>query len=116
MPPGPSTTAADIVLTAWAGTYKWISLHTADPGNTGGFEVGGGGYARQLITWPTAAGGLITWTGTLTFGVPICTVLYFGAWSASTGGTWGDGQLLAAPRPFTAAANCVLTRLVLTAA
>jgi hypothetical protein len=34
-----------------------ISLHTADPGETGASEVAGGSYARQAITWTAPVAG-----------------------------------------------------------
>ena len=111
---GIGVATANAQLNNFAATYKWISLHTADPGNNGGFEVGYGPTGRQQVTWPAAAGGQIAWTGSILIPIPnALVVLYFGIWSAQNGGVWGDGQLLAAPRVFTAAGNCQLTAITL---
>lgn len=112
--PGIGVTAANGQLNTFAATYKWISLHTADPGNTGAFEVPYGSTGRQQVTWPAASGGQIVWTGSILIPIPSAlTVLYYGIWSLQTGGVWGDGQLLAAPRVFTAAGSCKIARIVL---
>ena len=74
-------------------TTCYVSLHTADPGNTGAAEIVGGAYARQgpvaftnvganptiahntaIVTFPTASA---AW-GLLTF---------FGLWNAASAGT-----------------------------
>ena len=81
-------------------TTAYVSLHTADPGNTGTSEVSGSAYARfgpvafanagnnptvasnsAIVTFPAATG---SWG----------TVLYFGIWTAATGGNFlGSGAL-----------------------
>lgn len=46
-----------------AGTNRYISLHTGDPGTTGANEATGGSpaYARKLTTWAAGASdGLVT--------------------------------------------------------
>lgn len=72
----------------WPGG-TWISLHTADPGDTGANEVVGGSYARQPIAWSTATGrstsnsATVTWTG-----LPaIPSMAYCCIWTAVSGGS-----------------------------
>ena len=98
---GLSSSGEAAVLTPLT-TTAYVSLHTADPGNTGASEVSGGAYARQgpiaftnagsqptvasnsaILTYPaaTAAWGTIGW---------------FGVWTALSGGTFqGSGALTA---------------------
>jgi hypothetical protein len=109
---GMSTTAANALLNTWGSTYHWVSLHTADPGTTGANEVNTSGYVRQSITWPAAASSQMVWTGSISFTISSAlTVVYWGLWSASTSGTWGDGQVLGVARTFGSAATLTLTRL-----
>lgn len=69
-----------------------MSLHTADPGNTGANEVSGGSpaYARKTIAWNAASGANKTRTATtITFDVPSgATISHFGIWSGSTFQAW----------------------------
>jgi hypothetical protein len=86
-------------------TNAYVSLHTADPGNTGANEVVGGGYARQgpvafanagqnptvasntaIITYPAA---------TANYG----TISYFGLWTAATGGNFLGSGAVTLPIP-----------------
>lgn len=95
----------------------YLSLHTADPGGTGGSEATGGSpaYARQLNVWGTAAGGVCT-GAQLTFQVPPGTYGYYGFWSAATGGTWlGGGALDVAQSPSTQAVLQVTPKVTVTA-
>ena len=87
-----STSGETTVLTALLAS-RFVSLHTASPGNTGASEVTGGAYARQSATFtqagnnPTVASnsGIITYpTATASWG----TVTHFGLWSAASGGTF----------------------------
>ena len=84
-------------------TTCYVSLHTADPVDTGGSEVSGNGYARQgpvtfanagsnptvasnsaIVTYPAATG---AW-GTIT---------HFGTWDAATAGNFrGSGAVTTA--------------------
>jgi hypothetical protein len=64
----------------------------SDPGtgtNSTGTEATGGSpaYARQAVTWGTAASGQKSNTGTLTLDVPAGTYGFFTLWNASTGNT-----------------------------
>lgn len=91
------TTNADTMLDAAPcvpSTTYYLSLHTADPGTTGAHEVTGGSYARQAITFGSAASGSQASTDSQSFtGMPAeaggCP--YFGVWSASTSGTFECG-------------------------
>lgn len=63
----------------------YISLHTADPGETGANEVAGGSYARQAGSFGNAAAGAVTTTATIDFtGMPSATLTHVGVWSSST--------------------------------
>ena len=87
--PAAETIALNAVL-----SNVFVSLHTADPGNTGASEVSGGAYARQGPTAFTNSGGdpttaahtaIITFpTATASWG----TVAFFGLWTAATGGVF----------------------------
>lgn len=85
------------------GTYNstatHVSLHTADPGETGTSEVTGGSYGRQSAAFGAAAGGTTSNTGTLSFTtMPAVTVTHVGIWDASTGGNFLIGGALTASR------------------
>jgi hypothetical protein len=65
----------------------FVSLHTADPGETGGNEVTGGSYARQPATFDPASGGVLKNDTDLTFlAMPACTVTHVGIWDIGAGG------------------------------
>lgn len=71
-----------------------ISLHTADPGDTGASEVTGTGYARQAVTFAAASGGERVGSAS-DFTVPASTTIrYLGFWTAATGGTFKGGFIL----------------------
>lgn len=90
-------------------TAIYVSLHTADPGDTGGNEVTGGGYARQAVTFNAASGGTIanaasiTWNATANWG----TVTHFAVWDAATAGNMLASGALSASK--TVNANDSLT-------
>lgn len=78
-------------------TTVYLSLHTADPGETGSNEATGGSYARQSAAWNSASSGSATNSGTVTFSaMPAGTWTHFGIWDASSTGNflWG-GSLTA---------------------
>ncbi len=90
MPIGASLSAS-ILAAQLAGST--VSLHTADPGNTGASEAAGGAYARQAAAWSTNAGtGASTNSGVIRFeGLPAGT---YAGWGVRTsGGDWLDGGL-----------------------
>ena len=84
-------------------TTAYVSLHTADPGDSGSSEVTGGSYARQgAITFanagnnPTVASNssIVTFpAATASWG----TITHFGIWSLASGGVFrGSGALTTA--------------------
>jgi hypothetical protein len=85
-------------------TTAYVSLHTADPLDTGGSEVTGGSYARQgPVTFanagnnPTVASnsGIVTFpAATAAWG----TITHFGVWSASTAGTFRGSGAVSTPK------------------
>jgi len=63
----------------------YVSLHTADPGETGANEVTGGAYARQSGAFGAAAAGAVANTATIDFTtMPAVTVTHVGIWDDST--------------------------------
>jgi len=66
-------------------TTPYISLHTADPGETGASELAGGSYARQSGGFGNASGGTVSNTANIDFtGMPAGTITHVGVWSSST--------------------------------
>jgi len=82
----------DEIYNAGAGTFPaadpFISLHSADPGDTGANELTGGGYARQQVAFGAAAAGTLSNTGAITWSVPAGNVVAWSANDASTAGTF----------------------------
>ena len=87
-----ATTGESTVLNSLLAA-RFVSLHTAAPGDSGASEVTGGAYARQAATFtntgnnPTVAANstLIQYpTATASWG----TITHFGIWSASSGGNF----------------------------
>lgn len=74
-------------LNDMAADYTTMSLHTADPGETGASEVTGGSpaYARiASIAWNAASNGSITMSSVPVFNVPgAVTVAYVGFWKGA---------------------------------
>lgn len=74
---------------------QYVSLHTADPGETGASEVSGSGYARQQITtagWNAAVSGLSDNINAIAFtNLPAATITHAGLWDSLSGGNflWG---------------------------
>lgn len=84
-------------------TTLYVSLHTADPGNTGASEVTGGSYARQTITFSAASNKTTTNIADVTFAnMPATTVTHVGIFSAVSGGTFWWGSALDTQRTTTA--------------
>ena len=85
-------------------TNAFVSLHTADPGNTGASEISGGGYARQGPTTfanagnnPTVASNsaIVTYpTATANWG----TITHFSVWDALTAGNYRGSGALQTPK------------------
>lgn len=83
---------------------QFLSLHTADPGDTGASELtsGANGYGRQTITWAAATTGTASNSAAATFG-PCATASWgaisgLGVWDATSGGNLLWGGVLATAR------------------
>lgn len=85
----------------------YISLHTADPGETGASEVSGNSYARASVTnnatnFPAASAGSKSNGTVINFATPTSTgwsvVSHFGIWDASTSGNFLIGGALNASK------------------
>jgi hypothetical protein len=77
-----------------------ISLHTADPGATGASEMAGGSYARStnaMSAMGAASSKANTNTSSVTVTAAAATATHWGAWSASSAGTFYAGGTLTAP-------------------
>lgn len=100
---GLSTGGESVVLAALM-TGRYISLHTADPGNTGASELSGGAYARQAQgTWAAAGNNPTSYSNSATIEFPVATthwgtITHFGIWSASSAGTFYGGYALTASK------------------
>lgn len=73
----------------------YVSLHSADPGETGASELSGNGYARVAVTndatnWPAASGGVKSNGAAITFpaatGSDWAAATHFGIWDAPSSG------------------------------
>jgi hypothetical protein len=101
---GAANSALDHALSiaAWsipAGAF--VSLHTADPGETGTSEVTGGGYARQGDTpFVAASGGASSNTNDIVYtNMPNATVTHVGIWDQVSGGTFLFGGSFTQSQP-----------------
>jgi len=76
--------ALNIAADAVAGDIATVSLHSADPGDTGLNELSGGSYARQSVTFDPATGGDAFVNNSPTFDVPPDgTVAWLGFWDGA---------------------------------
>jgi len=96
---------------AWtmpSGAY--VSLHTADPGETGVNEVVGGSYGRQGDTaFDVAASGATSNTADITFtSMPACTVTHVGIWEVASAGTFIAGGIMAPNKPVGAGGTLII--------
>lgn len=85
-----ATAGKNSMLDDYAADYTWISLHSAYSAS-GANELTGGSpaYARQQVTWNSAASGALSISGTETFDVAAAsTVAFVGIWSANSAGTF----------------------------
>lgn len=82
----------------------FLSLHTADPGDTGASEVSGGSYARQgPVTFDAPVAGESDNANAVEFlDMPAVTVTHFGLFTAVSAGTFLWGVALDASETFTA--------------
>ena len=82
---------------------QWVSLHTADPGETGASEVTGGSYVRKQVPMDPWVTGVVDNTGAITWiGMPATTITYVGIWDAETTGHFLIGGLLTVPKTLNA--------------
>ena len=100
---GLSSSGEAAVLTPLT-TTVYVSLHTADPGNTGASEISGGGYARQgPITFANAGSNPTVASNSAILTYPAATaswgtVSYFGIWTAASGGTFQGSGAVTTPK------------------
>lgn len=99
---GLSPYGEDQVLTPLI-TTAFVSLHTADPGNTGASEVsttGGSNYVRQSAAFTKTPGGSNTVaanTSIITYaaaGTSWGTITHFGIWDQASGGNFRGGNIV----------------------
>jgi hypothetical protein len=81
---------------------RWCSLHTADPGKTGGNEAVGGPYSRVSLAQfaPIDDSGTakrLRNAAVLSFQVPAGTYTHIGVWDSRDGGNFLAGGALSAP-------------------
>lgn len=81
----------DEIFNAGAGTFPaadpYISLHTADPGETGANESAGGSYARQQAAFGAAAAGTLSNSANIVWAsMPAGDVVAWGVWDAVSAG------------------------------
>ncbi len=81
----------DEIYNAGGGTFPagnvYISLHTADPADTGANEVTGGSYARQQTDFNPSASGATDNVANIDFtNMPATTVVAWGAWDSVSAG------------------------------
>ncbi|HEX7050016.1 MAG TPA: hypothetical protein VF188_07350 [Longimicrobiales bacterium] len=82
--------------TAYSVATPYVSLHTADPGETGASEVSGGSYARQAGSFAAAAAGATSNDADLEWAnMPAATITHVGIWDAATAGNFLWGGALA---------------------
>lgn len=87
---GYSATAANHALDTELAIYRWIKLHTGDPGASGTSSAAGN-TTRKQATWAAASGGASTTTGALSW-TSVSTAedyTHWTAWSAEAAGTFG---------------------------
>ena len=84
-----SIVGKNAMLDALGGLAVFVSLHSADPGESGINEISGGSpaYIRKAITWNAAAAGSLDSSNQPVLDVPASTTVAFvGFWSAESGG------------------------------
>ena len=95
---GLSSAGEALVLTPLTGS-AFVSLHTADPGDTGASEIATGSYARTSAAFTNSGANPTVSSNNAIVTFPAATaawgtVTHFGVWSASSGGTFrGSGAL-----------------------
>jgi hypothetical protein len=85
-------------------TSAYVSLHTADPGDSGANEISGGAYARQgAVTFSNAGNNPTVASNSAIVTFPVATgawgtITHFGVWSAATAGTFRGSGAVATPK------------------
>jgi hypothetical protein len=84
-------------------TGRFVSLHIADPGNTGVSEVIGGSYARQSATFVSTGSNPTVASNSTLIQFPVATglwgvITHFGIWSAVSAGTFLAYEAVAVPK------------------
>jgi hypothetical protein len=83
---------------------RFVSLHTAAPGDTGASEVSGGAYARQgPVSFANAGTNPTVASNTAVIQYPTATanwgtITHFGIWSAVSGGTFLGWNTVTIPK------------------
>lgn len=84
---------------AFSVTTPYVSLHTADPGETGASELSGGSYARQSASFGAASGGAVANDAQVEFtDMPAATITHVGVWDAASAGNFLWGGALSASK------------------
>jgi hypothetical protein len=77
----------------------YVSLHTADPGETGTNELTGGGYSRKPVTFNAPSEGSMTNSADIDFpNMPAATITHVGLWDAASAGNCLWTGALPAPK------------------
>jgi hypothetical protein len=77
----------------------YVSLHTADPGETGANELTGGGYSRKPVTFNAPSGGSMTNSADIDFpNMPAATITHVALWDAASAGNCLWTGALTAPK------------------
>lgn len=83
-----------------------MSLHTADPGESGGDEINGEGYSRVEVKLSRVAPGTVTNEEGISFrDLPAAKITHFGVWDERDGGNYLMGGPLAMPHQVYAGNN-----------
>ena len=98
------TTERDAILnafargTSYAGNASlFLSLHTGDPGNTGASEYTGYAGTRPAVAFAVSSGQTSLNSAQVVFEISGGgTITHAGLWTATSGGTWKGGGILAA--------------------
>lgn len=73
--------AKNLMLDQLAGAAVRLALHTDDPGAGSANELAGSGYARQLVSWAAASGGVAALSAPASFSVPAVTIRWVSCWN-----------------------------------
>jgi hypothetical protein len=92
---GLASTGESVVLDALL-VGRFVSLHIADPGDSGANEVSGGAYGRQPVSFNKTGSNPTVAVNNAVIQFPVATanwgtIGFFGLWSAVTSGTFLGG-------------------------